>query len=84
MCDAESARTQATGLPLTGAQTGIWLAQQIEPDSSAYNIAFYLELRGAVDLDRLAAAVRQAVEEAGPLHVRVTRLLEQFQGIAVC
>ncbi|UQI45330.1 amino acid adenylation domain-containing protein [Streptomyces sp. HU2014] len=71
MCDAESARTQATGLPLTGAQTGIWLAQQIEPDSSAYNIAFYLELRGTVDLGRLTAAVRQAAEEAEPLHIRV-------------
>ncbi|WP_069812290.1 non-ribosomal peptide synthetase [Streptomyces sp. TP-A0874] len=71
MFDAESDRTPANGMPVTGAQTGIWLAQQIEPDSSAYNIAFFLELRGDTDLDRLAAAVRQAVEEAECLHVRV-------------
>ncbi|WP_260615516.1 amino acid adenylation domain-containing protein, partial [Streptomyces sp. WAC05292] len=56
---------------MTGGQTGIWLAQQIEPDSSAYNIVFALELRGATDLDRLAAAVGQAVREAECLHVRL-------------
>ncbi|MGX1881672.1 amino acid adenylation domain-containing protein [Streptomyces sp. NPDC055287] len=72
MFDAESDRTSASGIPVTGAQTGIWLAQQIEPDSSAYNIAFFLELRGDTDLDRLAASVRRAVEEAECLHVRIT------------
>ncbi|WP_019890436.1 non-ribosomal peptide synthetase [Streptomyces purpureus] len=72
MFDVESDRTPAPGLPVTGGQTGIWLAQQLEPDSSAYNIVFALDLRGAVDLDRLAAAVRQAVGEAECLHVRIT------------
>ncbi|MGW6242731.1 amino acid adenylation domain-containing protein [Streptomyces roseolus] len=71
MFDVESDRTPAPGMPLTGGQTGIWLAQQIEPDSSAYNIVFALDLRGAVDLDRLGAAVRQAVAEAECLHVRI-------------
>ncbi|MEU9999822.1 amino acid adenylation domain-containing protein [Streptomyces sp. NPDC050848] len=61
----------ASGIPVTGGQSGIWLAQQIDPDSSAYNIVFALDLRGDVDLDRLAAAVRQSVEEAETLHVRV-------------
>ncbi|ONI80847.1 non-ribosomal peptide synthetase [Saccharothrix sp. ALI-22-I] len=59
-------------LPLTGAQTGVWLAQQLEPDNPVYNVAWYLELRGAVDHDRLEAAVRQAVAETGALHVRFT------------
>ncbi|MZE56819.1 amino acid adenylation domain-containing protein, partial [Streptomyces sp. SID5770] len=72
MFDAESDRTTAHGLPLTGGQSGIWLAQQIEPDGSAYNIAFVLRLRGDVDPDRLATAVRRAVEEAESLHVRIT------------
>ncbi|MBT2370217.1 amino acid adenylation domain-containing protein [Streptomyces sp. ISL-10] len=71
MFDAESDRTSAAGIPVTGGQSGIWLAQQIEPDSSAYNVSFVLELRGDVDLDRLTAAVRQAIEEAECLHVRV-------------
>ncbi|MCT4351664.1 amino acid adenylation domain-containing protein [Streptomyces sp. Je 1-79] len=72
MFDVESDRTSTSGIPVTGGQSGIWLAQQIDPDSSAYNIVFALDLRGDVDLPRLTAAVRQAVEEAESLHVRVT------------
>ncbi|MEU0086975.1 amino acid adenylation domain-containing protein [Streptomyces sp. NPDC006274] len=74
MFDAESDRTRTAGtpgIPVTGGQSGIWLAQQIEPDSSAYNVSFVLDLRGDIDLDRLAAAVRQTVEEAESLHVRI-------------
>ncbi|NED81891.1 amino acid adenylation domain-containing protein, partial [Streptomyces sp. SID11233] len=72
MFDAESDRTSASGIPMTGGQAGIWPAQQIEPDSSAYNIVFALDLRGSTDLGRLAAAVRQAVTEADCLHVEFT------------
>ncbi|MFC8954497.1 amino acid adenylation domain-containing protein [Streptomyces sp. NPDC057101] len=72
MFDVESDRKPLSGLPVTGGQSGIWLAQQIEPDSSAYNIVFALHLRGAVDLDRLAAGVRRALDEAECLHVAVT------------
>ncbi|AXX32478.1 amino acid adenylation domain-containing protein [Actinosynnema pretiosum subsp. pretiosum] len=59
-----------TSLPLTGAQAGVWLAQRIEPDNPVYSIGWYLELRGELDLARLEAAVRQAIAEAGALHVR--------------
>ncbi|WP_461124611.1 amino acid adenylation domain-containing protein [Saccharothrix stipae] len=59
-------------LPLTGAQTGVWLAQQLEPDNPVYNVAWYLELRGPVDHDRLEAAVRRTIGETGALHVRFT------------
>ncbi|MEV7615019.1 amino acid adenylation domain-containing protein [Streptomyces sp. NPDC089799] len=72
MLDAVPDRNSAAALPLTGGQTGVWLAQRIEPDSSAFNVTFTLELRGDVDLGSLAAAVRQAVEEADCLHVRIT------------
>ncbi|MEV4066470.1 hypothetical protein [Nonomuraea dietziae] len=60
-------------LPLTGAQTGIWLAQQFEPDSPAYTIGCYVELPAEppADASVLAAAVRRAVEEAESLHVVV-------------
>ncbi|QNP61754.1 non-ribosomal peptide synthetase [Streptomyces genisteinicus] len=71
MLHAEPDRTAAAGTPLTGGQHGMWLAQLIEPDSAALNVAFTLELRGEVDLDRLAGAVRRAVEEAECLHVRI-------------
>ncbi|QWF79751.1 non-ribosomal peptide synthase/polyketide synthase [Amycolatopsis sp. CA-230715] len=60
-----------SGLPLTGAQQGIWLAQRIEPDSPVYNVAGYVEIRGTdVDLERLADAVRASVDEAECVHVR--------------
>nr|QEO73903.1 condensation domain-containing protein [uncultured bacterium] len=72
MFDAESDLPPAAGEAVTGGQSGIWLAQQIEPESTAYNISFVLELRGDVDHARLGDAVRQAVEEAEALHVRVT------------
>ncbi|OKI15539.1 non-ribosomal peptide synthetase [Saccharothrix sp. CB00851] len=61
-----------TVLPLTSAQTGVWLAQQLEPDNPVYNVAWYLELRGPVDHDRLEAAIRQTLGETGALHVRFT------------
>ncbi|MGW4113919.1 amino acid adenylation domain-containing protein [Actinosynnema sp. NPDC004786] len=59
-------------LPLTGAQTGVWLAQRLEPDNPVYNVAWYLELRGPVDHDRLLAAIRGVLAETGALHVRFT------------
>ncbi|OLF19035.1 non-ribosomal peptide synthetase [Actinophytocola xanthii] len=58
------------GLPLTGAQAGVWYAQQIEPDTTAFNIAAYIELRGPLDLHRLRSAVEAALAEAECLHVR--------------
>jgi amino acid adenylation domain-containing protein len=61
-----------TDLALTAAQSGILLAQRIDPQSTDYNIACSVELRGAVDLDRLTAAIRQAVAEAECLHVRIS------------
>ncbi|MET9545046.1 amino acid adenylation domain-containing protein [Streptomyces sp. NPDC006627] len=87
MFDVESDRTSASGIPVTGGQSGIWLAQQIEPDSSAYNIVFALDLHGDIDLDRLGTAVRQAVEEAGCLHVSVVgengRALQRPRAVSV-
>ncbi|PXY31981.1 non-ribosomal peptide synthetase [Prauserella muralis] len=59
-----------SGAPLTSAQSGIWLAQQIAPDDPLYNIAWYLDVHGEVDLGRLTAATRQAVAEAESVHVR--------------
>jgi amino acid adenylation domain-containing protein len=60
------------GEPLTSAQTGIWLAQQLDPADPVYNIAWYVDIGGDVDIDRLAESVRQAVDEAGNAHVRFT------------
>jgi amino acid adenylation domain-containing protein/non-ribosomal peptide synthase protein (TIGR01720 family) len=59
-----------TGLPLTGAQAGVWYAQQAEPDGTDFNIAFVVHLQGAPDVPRLVAAVEQTLAEAEALHVR--------------
>ncbi len=67
MTDRDS---EPAGLPLTGAQAGIWFAQQLEPDSSVYNVAEYLEIRGPLDRERFERALRQAIGEAECLHVR--------------
>ncbi len=58
-------------LPLTAAQTGIWFAQQLDEGGAAFITAECLELRGPVDLDLLASAIRTAVDEAEGLHVRL-------------
>ena len=60
-----------TALPLTTAQQGVWFAQQLDPNSTAFMTAERLELQGPVDDDALAAAIRAAVDEADVLHVRV-------------
>ncbi|MFI9453762.1 non-ribosomal peptide synthase/polyketide synthase [Amycolatopsis sp. NPDC052450] len=59
------------GFPLTPAQRGIWLAQQLDPADPVYTIGWVTELRGDVDLARLGEAVRRAVAEAECLHVTV-------------
>ncbi|WP_338020557.1 non-ribosomal peptide synthase/polyketide synthase [Amycolatopsis sp. CB00013] len=59
------------GFPLTPAQQGIWLAQQLDPADPVYTIGWVVELRGDIDLTRLGDAVRRAVAEAECLHVTV-------------
>ncbi|MFF3783979.1 amino acid adenylation domain-containing protein [Streptomyces sp. NPDC001933] len=60
-------------LALTGAQTGIWNAQRLEPDSPYYLVGDVVEISGGepVDVDALAEAVRATTEEAETLRLRV-------------
>ncbi|GAB08434.1 putative non-ribosomal peptide synthetase [Gordonia araii NBRC 100433] len=46
-----------TPIPLTYAQQRIWFINRYDPDSGAYNIPVLLRMRGAVDIDRLRAAL---------------------------
>lgn len=55
---------------LSGAQSGIWFAQQLEPDNSIYNTGEYIEIVGQIDIEHFEHALRQAVKEAEFLHVR--------------
>jgi amino acid adenylation domain-containing protein/non-ribosomal peptide synthase protein (TIGR01720 family) len=59
-----------TGLPLTGAQAGVWYAQQAEPAGTDFNVAAHVELRGAVDVPRLRRAIENTLAETESLHVR--------------
>src|SRR5687767_10764992 len=61
-----------TGLPLTGAQAGVWYAQQAEPTGTAFTIAAYVAITGPVELDRLRAAVITTLLAAECLHVEIT------------
>lgn len=58
------------GLPLSAAQHGIWLGQQLDPASPAYNAGECVEILGPVHVAGFTAALRQAVGEAEALHAR--------------
>ncbi|HEX2081523.1 MAG TPA: amino acid adenylation domain-containing protein, partial [Longimicrobium sp.] len=57
-------------LPLSFAQQRLWFIQQLEPESTAYNIVFALRLRGALDADALERAVAEVVRRHEVLRTR--------------
>ncbi|NEE06943.1 AMP-binding protein, partial [Streptomyces sp. SID7499] len=59
-------------LPLSAAQTGVWVGQQLAPDSPLYNCGTYLEISGRIDAALLTEAVRRTVAETEALRVRFT------------
>ena len=58
-------------LPLTAAQLEIWLAQQLDPNSPAYNIGEYIEIHGSIDGALFERALRRVVSEAEALQVKI-------------
>ncbi|CBW75453.1 Non-ribosomal peptide synthetase modules (EC 6.3.2.-) [Mycetohabitans rhizoxinica HKI 454] len=54
---------------LSTAQTEIWLAQQLHPDSPVYNIAQYTVIEGAIKQAVFEAALRQVIDEADTLRL---------------
>ncbi|MER7764748.1 amino acid adenylation domain-containing protein, partial [Streptomyces sp. NPDC097619] len=57
-------------LPLTGAQTGVWYGQRLDPGSPVYNVGQYLEIQGPLDPDLFTAALRRTVAECEALTAR--------------
>ncbi|MGW4215273.1 amino acid adenylation domain-containing protein [Lentzea sp. NPDC004789] len=57
-------------LALTTAQYGIWVGQQLDPSSPAYNTAEYADIDGPLDVGVLVRAIRHAVAETEALSVR--------------
>ncbi|MBY8883168.1 condensation domain-containing protein, partial [Actinacidiphila acidipaludis] len=65
-------------LPLTAAQSGMWYAQRMAPDSPIYNGGQYLEIHGPVDEALFDAALHQVVRETDALR---TRFAERADGL---
>ncbi|MEV0332839.1 amino acid adenylation domain-containing protein [Nocardia sp. NPDC050717] len=60
------------GLPLTGAQLGIWNAQRLDPDSLSYMVGEVLEIAGAdaIDVTLLDTAIRRTIAETDTMRLR--------------
>lgn len=57
-------------LPLSAAQTEIWLAQRLDPENPIYNTGDYVDIHGPVDSVVFEAAVRQVITETESAHAR--------------
>lgn len=68
-CDS-TARKAGPRLPLTPAQLGIWVGQQLDPESPAYWTCEAVELIGKLHEAAMHAAVHQAIDECEALHMR--------------
>jgi nonribosomal peptide synthetase DhbF len=49
---------------LSDAQSGIWIAQLIDPESSAFNIAEYVDIRGPLRPELFASVLRLLINES--------------------
>ncbi|MFD6392829.1 amino acid adenylation domain-containing protein [Nocardia sp. NPDC060259] len=60
------------GLPLTGAQLGIWNAQRLDPDSLSYMVGEVLEISGPdpIDVALLDNAIRRTIAESDTMRLR--------------
>ena len=57
-------------VPLSFAQERLWLVQQLDTESVAYNLPMAVRLRGALDVERLASAVDRVTARQGSLRTR--------------
>ncbi|MBW3709331.1 non-ribosomal peptide synthetase, partial [Streptomyces griseus] len=67
-----SGSAPSPGLPLLTAQSGIYYAHQLAPDSAELNTADCVEIDGPLDAGLFVEALRRAVGEAGALALRVS------------
>ena len=58
-----------TAWPLSSAQSGIWYAQQLNPDNPMYNTAEYVVIEGQIHPGLFEKSVRQTVMEAESLNM---------------
>ncbi|MFE2296389.1 condensation domain-containing protein [Streptomyces sp. NPDC059452] len=60
----------AARLALSSAQTGVWMAQQLDPDDRAFNIGEYCDIAGPVDPVLFEQALREVVAATPALRAR--------------
>ena len=63
-------------LPLTVAQRGLWIATQIAPRNSVFNLAELIEIRGCINTSLFVAALHQVTLEAETLRVSIVETPE--------
>ncbi|WP_051294123.1 non-ribosomal peptide synthetase [Pseudoduganella violaceinigra] len=61
-------------LPLNGSQLGIWLADQVAENKQGYVIAHCIEMRGGLQPELLARAVRRGLAEADTVTARYVQV----------
>lgn len=61
---------QQSGLPLSYAQQRLWLLEQLQPGTSAYNIFSAIRLSGSLNLDALQSAFSEIVRRHDILRAR--------------
>jgi len=59
-------------LPLSAAQHGIWMGQQMDPANPAYWTAEAVELTGPLDAQAFESSLRDVLHHADALHMRYT------------
>ncbi|MEV0333442.1 amino acid adenylation domain-containing protein [Nocardia sp. NPDC050717] len=67
---ALAARIRPDRVPLSPAQQRMWVLNQLDPSSSAYNIAIALRLTGDLDVDAMRRALADVVERQETLRTR--------------
>lgn len=68
------ARARPDRLPLSAAQLRFWVLQQLNPQSSAYHIAFSWRFRGALDGEALQSSLNDLARRHEPLRTRFPAL----------
>ena len=58
-------------IPLSAAQAGVWMAQLVDPESPALNFGEYIAIEGELDLQVFETVVRNVLNRADVLHLRV-------------
>jgi hypothetical protein len=69
----------AQALQLSAAQSAVWIAQMLDPESPAFNIAEYVDIRGPLDPRLFTQALRRVVNETDALRLRIATRGEETE-----